>query len=308
VRTFKQPPGDYLHPPPDFVKAHLLSGGGSGRWQFWSAAVDEFDTRPLAGRGAGSYQAWWAQHGTIAFFVRDAHSLYLEVMGELGILGLLLVAGAFAGGLVAGVRRLLTLAGAERDVCAGLLAAFAAYAVGAGIDWMWEISAVSAVGMFCLGLLAGRAVPAADEPIPTPPRRPRIGLPGRAAVGVASLVVIGLVLIPWLTASAIDASRDATRRDDARVALRDAENARAVQPWASTPYLQLALVNEQLGQIDEARRRIGQALDRDTSDWRLWLVAARLEAKAGRVRAARADLARARHLNPRSPLFVQIAG
>src|SRR5207244_4518099 len=72
----------------DLVSAHLLSGGGSGRWQFWAAALDEWRSRPLLGRGAGSYEAWWARHGSFSYFVRNAHSLYLEVLGELGLVGL----------------------------------------------------------------------------------------------------------------------------------------------------------------------------------------------------------------------------
>ena len=40
------------------VESHLLSQSGSGRWQLWSAAIDEFDTEPLHGRGAGSFEAW----------------------------------------------------------------------------------------------------------------------------------------------------------------------------------------------------------------------------------------------------------
>ncbi len=71
----------------DFVRAHLLSGSGSGRCQFWEAALDEWETKPVQGRGAGSYEAWWAQNGSFSYFVRDAHSLYVETLGELGVVG-----------------------------------------------------------------------------------------------------------------------------------------------------------------------------------------------------------------------------
>ena len=90
----------------DLVRAHLLSGSGSGRCQFWEAAIDEWETRPLAGRGAGSYEAWWAENGSFSYFVRDAHSLYLETLGELGVLGFVCLVGALVTGIVAGVCRL----------------------------------------------------------------------------------------------------------------------------------------------------------------------------------------------------------
>ena len=89
---FKQAPGGSGGAEGGFTESHLLSGGGSGRWQFWSAAVDEYETRPLAGRGAGSFESWWAEHGSFGYFIRDAHSLYAETLGELGLIGLGLLA------------------------------------------------------------------------------------------------------------------------------------------------------------------------------------------------------------------------
>jgi Tfp pilus assembly protein PilF len=48
---------------------------------------------------------------------------------------------------------------------------------------------------------------------------------------------------------------------------------------------------------------IDHALENDQSDWRLWLVAARIQTKAGDIAAARQSLAKARELNPKSQLF-----
>ena len=95
--AFKAPPAGATDP--GFIRSHLLSGGGSGRWQFWSAAVDQFQAHPVAGGGAGSYEAWWAEHGSLAYFVRNAHSLWLETLGELGLAGAVLLLAAFGIGL-----------------------------------------------------------------------------------------------------------------------------------------------------------------------------------------------------------------
>ena len=48
---------------------------------------------------------------------------------------------------------------------------------------------------------------------------------------------------------------------------------------------------------------IAEALDRSSRDWRLWLVAARIEARSGDIQGARASIRRAAALNPRSPVF-----
>jgi Tfp pilus assembly protein PilF len=109
--------------------------------------------------------------------------------------------------------------------------------------------------------------------------------------------------IPFLSRLEVDASQRAAERTDFHRALERARSAQAIEPWAASPRLQLALVREELGQIDAARRDIAAAIDRDESDWRLHVVAARLALKAGDVAAGRRALARARELNPRSRLL-----
>src|SRR5262249_36394198 len=73
---------------------HLLSSSGSGRWQFWGAAISEFRAHPLVGGGSGSWASWWLEHATLRFPNQNAHSLYLEALAELGIIGFLLLVGA----------------------------------------------------------------------------------------------------------------------------------------------------------------------------------------------------------------------
>ncbi len=173
IEAFQDPPTAF-EGESDFVQAHLLSGNGSGRWQFWAAAIDQWESEPAAGRGAGSYEAWWAENGSIdAFFIRDAHSLYLEALGELGVIGFVLLVAAFGAGAIVGIRRVLVAEGEERLVIAALLACFFGYAVAAGIDWMWELTVVSAVGTVVLGLLTGPATAAGQRPWAATAETPR---------------------------------------------------------------------------------------------------------------------------------------
>ncbi len=84
----------------------------------------------------------------------DAHSLYLETLSELGLVGLLLLA-AF---VLVPFRRLVRSRGAPgAPAAAGAAVAFLAHA---GVDWDWELPAVVVAGLACLAavLLAdGRA-------------------------------------------------------------------------------------------------------------------------------------------------------
>ena len=126
------------------------------------------------------------------------------------------------------------------------------------------------------------------------------------------LAVAGL-LAAWLAACAealplftqleIGSSQAAVRAGHVDSAVADARAAVRLQPWASSPYLQLALVSEATGSLAPARVAIVRAIRRDRENWSLWLVAARIEAKQGDVGTARRSLTRARSLNPRSPLF-----
>ncbi len=329
-QAFKAPP-----PPPSasatgFVESHLLSSNGSGRWQFWSAAVREFEANPAAGGGAGSYESWWARHGSLRDFVRDAHSLYVEQLGELGLIGFGLLAATFLSGAAVGALRLARAPAGRRSTIAALLACFLAYALGAGIDWMWELTAVSVVGMACLGLLTGAATAgeprAGSDPVGSlvlsrpgsDPVRVRRRRPARLArrtrvAARAAFVVVGLALvvaeaIPLLSSTKIDESQAAARRADSRAARSNALAAHDLEPWAASPYLQLALVQEQAGSLRAARASMLEAIARSRLNWRLWLVRARIETKAGLIRAARRSLARARELNPRSPLFARSGG
>src|SRR5205823_13056280 len=135
----------------NFVSNHLTSTSGSGRWQLWTAAMDEFRAHPLKGGGAGSFAAWWLRSPHFAGFALDAHNLYAETLGELGIIGFLLLAGLF---LTAGISGLVR-AVAGVDAAPALLASFLAYALGAAVDWVWELTAVTIVAVVLVALLTG---------------------------------------------------------------------------------------------------------------------------------------------------------
>jgi O-Antigen ligase len=302
LNDFKEPPSEQRIAESDFTRAHLLSANGSGRWQLWASAVDEWKEHPVTGDGAGSYEAWWARHGSLTKFVRDAHSLYLETLAELGLIGFVLLMTAFGAGFVAAGRRVLRTSGDERTTVAALAGALVAFMVGAGIDWMWELTVVSLIGIVSLALLAG---PATDPGERQAARSPRLRLAPRAAVAAVCVVAICAEGILLLSHARLEESQSAAARGDSGAAMSAALDARSLQPWAASPYLQLALLSEQGRDLPTARARIGEAIDRDRTDWRLWLVSARLETENGNIAQARRDLRRARSLNPRSPLFTR---
>ena len=302
--SLKEPPREFEG---SYTESHILSSGGSGRWQFWEAAVEQFKDSPVLGGGAGSYEAWWAQHGTLNYFTRNAHSLFFETLGELGAVGLLLLVAVVAAGLASAALRLRASADEERPVVAAVTGAFVAFILAAAIDWIWDLTVVGAVGVACLALLVGAASVARVESAggsqeERTPRRPRqLGL--RAVVAAVALMLVAAEAVPLATQQKVRASQEALKEGNADSALAEAQDARALQGWAASPHLQVALVQESRGRLRSARESIRMAIDRDRSDWRLWAVAARIEEASGSIAEARRSFDRARALNPRSPLF-----
>lgn len=296
-----------------YVAAHLSSGRGSGRYQFWSTALDAFETRPLEGIGAGGYEAYWDRHGSLVMPVRNAHSLFIETIAELGVVGLLCVLGFLGFAAVSGSRR--GPRGSSGAVLGASLSIFAAGVVSAAIDWTWELPACFGLVVVATGLLAG---PATLEPEPAlgadlraanGRRAGGLGSRPRFGLGVATLLVGWAAIwtggVLFLTEGRLSDSREAASAGDLTAAAKDARDAIAIQPWAAAPRLQLALVEELGGDLPAANRDLGKAIRRAPDNWQLWFVRTRLNVKSGNVDAARRTLRHARRLNPRAPFLSQ---
>ena len=288
------------------VRGHLADMSGNGRWQLWESAWAQFREHPIVGEGAGTYEAWWAENGTLDLFVRDAHSLYLEVLGEVGVVGFVLLVAALVAGLVVGISRALTADQQRRPAIAALVAVIVAWSIEAGADWMWESTVVTLVAAACLGLLVGAATHEQEGTSWRPRGRGWLG--ARIGIVAVALVLIAVQTVPLISQLQIERSQTAVRAEDAEAALEAAESARRIQPWAASPHVQVALVEELRGDLRTARTAIRRALARDERDWRLWLIDARLETKLENFDAAAESLRQAIALNPRSSRFEGLPG
>jgi hypothetical protein len=282
------------------IRSHFLSGGSTGRWQLWASAVDQFESDPLHGGGAGSFESWWAKHGTLPVFVRNAHSLYLETLGELGIVGLVILGGFVLGGLCLGAWVVMLTSATSRYQPAAPVAVFAAFAVAAAFDWIWQLPALGVVAIACVAMITGAA---SERRSAASPRGPRAAGVVAAAAMIVAVPLLGLALLHATTELRLELSANASVRGDGTAAVAEAQAARALEPWSASPLLRLALAEERFGSLRVARAAIDEAVRKDPQDWRLRVIAARLQAKVGDVAAAARSLATARSLNPRSPLF-----
>jgi Tfp pilus assembly protein PilF len=125
----------------------------------------------------------------------------------------------------------------------------------------------------------------------------------RVVVVVVALVALWRIVVPLASTVEVRSSQAAARIGAWPAALRDAETAQQVEPAASSPRVQSALVLETLGHFKAARPVMAQALARQPTDSSLWLVASRMATEINRPRLALVDWRRARALDPTSPTF-----
>lgn len=283
-----------VSPTNGFTRFGTLSG--SHRYQYWQAAVSAFHTNELHGIGPGTFQLWWLQHNSVSEYVRNAHSLYLETLADMGLVGLVALL-AFVLGLIGfGVWRCVHEPPSSRRPLAIVVAAFTVFALSAAYDWVWQISVIPVAAM-----LLGAGIVAAGRRADPPAGRSKVFT--RALFALAALGCLVVIAIPMASTVAVRESQGAVRSGDLAAALSDARSAQAIEPYAATPWLQEALVLEQEGRYRQAARAAAAATARSPQDWQLWLVRSRIDAEAGHPRQALVGYRRARSLNPRSSVF-----
>ncbi len=74
------------------LRQRLTSVSSNGRLDYWGVSIDEFERSNLEGQGGGTFQLAWERERQLPGTVVDAHGLYPETLGELGLVGLILLA------------------------------------------------------------------------------------------------------------------------------------------------------------------------------------------------------------------------
>ncbi len=274
----------------------LSSAAGQNRYQLWSAAVKENATRPLSGTGSGTFEYWWARTGDVPEIVRDTHSFYLQTLGEMGIVGLALLVGFMLVVLVGGARGALLADPGRRPPLAAALAGCSAFFVTAAFDWMWQLPVLPVAMLILAAVLVTATAPAA-------PAAGALGPWQRGGVVAISLVAIVAIAIPLASTALLRQSEEDFRDGNLEGALSAARSAENVEPAAASPRLQQALVLEAAGQFAAAAEAAREATERESTNWRPWLVLSRIEAQRGYATASVRAYVKARSLNPRSSIF-----
>jgi O-antigen ligase len=282
--------------------ARFSTLSSNGRYELWKGAVQATNGHVPAGSGPGTFQLLWLPRAPRSVgYVENAHSLYLETLAELGVIGLVLLVGFFAVVLWSAIALVLRSRDEPRARAAAAAAALVAFVVSAGFDWVWQVPVLPVAFLLLSAAVLAPVVRRSDV-------ETRRGALLAQRVGAIALALACLVAIavPLATANAVAASRSAASRGDSLLALRDAQSALGVEPGAASAQVQLALIEELRHDIPAALSAARSAAHDEPSNWSTWLIISRLDAEAGNPRASIKALLRARSLNPNSPLFAHV--
>jgi hypothetical protein len=268
-----------------------LASGGGNRYDYWRVAVKQFETHPINGVGAGNYNSTYYQERSTSEDIQQAHSIELQALGELGLVGGLALS-AFLGAVSFGFWRTARGSRYQR--------ANPAIAVAAGGTFMVWFFQTSVDWMHLIPGLTGIALCAAAALLPS--LRP---LNRRAPVAmiVAVAVVAGLAAYPvanQLLALQLQSKAGDKLRTDPIGSLEDSQKSLSLQPAQRTYYLESAAF-ARLGLYEPAREALLTASRRVPHDFVAWGLLGDLAKRRGLDEVALRSYRRAAALNPLDP-------
>jgi len=310
----------------------LVSGLGSGRYDFYRVALDEFIAHPLVGIGADNFAQQYLARGHERETPHYPHSVEIRTLSQTGLVGALLALVGLGAALLTGggvalrstVRRADPFAA---SVAAAALSGFAYWAVQGSFDWFWEFAGLGAPAFALLGLACALAprratspAPALDRAAGAEPRAPRsatgpaaaarrrlsVGgsMPRRMMLAGGAILTLAAALsliAPWLSQLRVESAARIWPTAP-RAAYSDLHEAARLNPLSDEPYLLAGSIALRFGDLVRAGHEFSLALDRNPGD-------AYATLERGAISSARGDradalrlLGRAVRLSPRDEL------
>jgi hypothetical protein len=248
----------------------LLSLGNNGRIPMAREGLRSFAHHPLVGTGAGTFRFInFLYRPDASYVVKHAHDQWINVLSELGVVGLALFVVALGGLLFAALRPVGRAArDADRGLLAALQAAAVAFVVHMTIDWDWDMAAAALLFLLFTCVAAayvrGRRTAAAGG----------VGLPFGAAARAFTtgvVVLVGLSFLgPWLSERALSQAVASAGRGRLAAAAAQAEEAHRLDPLAVDPLFTLAQVEQQQGRSGVALATLDRAAHLQPRNYATW--------------------------------------
>ena len=273
-----------------------FTSGGGNRYDYWRVALDQFADNPIRGVGAGNYDRTYFLERRTTEDIRQAHSIELQTLGELGIVGGALLA-VFLVAIAVGFGR--RAREAKNDLRArGLAVAaggtFAVWLVHTSVDWLHLIPGLTGIALCSAAVLVG------------PWARSRAGRMGSGRIVIA--LVCGLVVLAGavfvgraaLADRYLNEGRDVLVSDPAAAVVKAKDSQRLNDERLQAYYLESAAW-ARLGDYPRARAALAEGARREPHDFVTWALLGDLATRREEYRQALADYRRALALNPRAP-------
>jgi len=275
-------------------RSRFTSGAGN-RYDYWRVAARQFEDQPVRGIGAGNYDRTYFLERQTSEDIKQPHSLPLQALAELGLVGglaLLLFLGAVVAGFVRRARAARTSASDLGLAVAGG-GMFLVWLVHTSVDWLHLIPGLTGIA------LCGAAV------LVAPWARER-GARERSPLRLAAIAGCALVVVLGATLVGRSALADKYRSDgeeivasDPRGALEKAGDSLSLNDESLPAYFVQAAAHARLGRYEPARAALTEATRREPHDWVPWGLLGDLAVRRGDFAQARRDYGRAAALNPR---------
>jgi hypothetical protein len=260
----------------------LTAGFSTYRYDYWRVAWSEFEDAPLLGAGADNFGRAYLRRGESPQRPQFPHSTEMVALAETGVVGALLLGGAFLCALLAALpgQRRADLAGAAAG--AGLLM-FGYWLVHGTLDRFWEFPALSgpALAGLGVGVAVARGVKEDAEEPASPVARGRVLVLACAA----GLLLAMSIIPPWLSQRDHRAAIAAAETNPG-AALERLDRAAELNRLSPAPDRTAGLIELRRGHYDAAVHELRQAFERDPGDSDLHFLLGLAESEAGRPRQA----------------------
>src|SRR5215218_6395265 len=138
-------------------QSRYLAASGAGRYTMWQVAWEDFASHPLLGIGTHNYEATYYQlREKDIGYIRQPHTLPLEVLSERGLVGGALLFGFLITCMGTGLWQRFKNLGSEGNAQVGAMVAAVTYwFVHSSAEWFWQIPAITLPIMVYLAMLVG---------------------------------------------------------------------------------------------------------------------------------------------------------